>query len=431
MLNLSRNRIHELVPRDRLYSLRALTSPRASRVLAHWILGIALLTLLVMFLPWQQNIHGTGLVTALSPAHRPQVVPTLIAGRISEWRVMEGQYVHTGDTLVVIGEIKEKYFDPELLTRTREQLKAKEGMLASKRDKASALQRQLEALRTANRTKLEQVNAKLQAEEVKFKNAENQFERNKLLFEAGNITLTKFQDTEYKYKLSQADLRNARIELEQVQAEYNDKISKSESEYNNTLADAFESEAEIAKLSNELANLTIRNDQYVIRAPQTGHVVRALKAGVGETISEGESVCTIMPEVSDLAVEMYVRAMDVPLISEGRKVRIQFDGWPALQFSGWPSISVGTFGGTVRVIDYVSSQSGMFRVLVIPDQADEKWPPQLRVGSGTKGWVMLNNVPVWFEIWRQLNGFPASLYQAPEPPPSKSKPVKKDGSKDK
>jgi hypothetical protein len=36
------------------------------------------------------------------------------------------------------------------------------------------------------------------------------------------------------------------------------------------------------------------------------------------------------------------------------------------------------------------------------------------MGSGTKGWVMLNNVPVWFEIWRQFNGFPASLYEQPE-----------------
>jgi hypothetical protein len=36
------------------------------------------------------------------------------------------------------------------------------------------------------------------------------------------------------------------------------------------------------------------------------------------------------------------------------------------------------------------------------------------MGSGTKGWVMLDNVAVWYEIWRQLNGFPASLYEAPK-----------------
>ena len=114
-----------------------------------------------------------------------------------------------------------------------------------------------------------------------------------------------------------------------------------------------------------------------------------------------------------MAIEMYVKAMDVPLLSKGREVRIEFDGWPALQFSGWPSVSVGTFGGVVQVIDYVNSTGGEFRILVTPDPSDEPWPEQLRLGSGTKGWVMLDNVPIWYEIWRQLNGFPPSLYEEP------------------
>ena len=124
-------------------------------------------------------------------------------------------------------------------------------------------------------------------------------------------------------------------------------------------------------------------------------------------------MCTIMPQSTDIAVEMHVKAMDVPLISKGRRVRIEFDGFPALQFSGWPSISVGTFGGTVEVIDYVNTKPGEFRILVVPDKTDTPWPKQLRMGSGIKGWVMLDDVRVWFELWRQLNGFPPSLYQEP------------------
>ena len=413
MLNLSKNRIHEQVPHDRLYSMRALRTPRAGKQLLHWILGLFGIFLIILFLPWQQNINGSGMVTALSPANRPQVVPTLIAGRIMKWGVQEGQYVKAGDTIVVIGEIKEKYFDPKLLQRLREQIDAKKGTLLSKKQMAGALRRQLTAIRQNQKTKSDQANAKLQAEEVKFRNAENQYQRNKLLYEAGNITLTKFQDTEYKFQLSQADYRTARIEVDQVRAEFQDKISKTESELEKTLAEFFETEGEIAKLTNEYASLSIRNEQYHILAPQAGFVVKAMKAGLGETIGEGDPVCNIMPDVKDIAVEMYVRAMDVPLIAIGRKVRIQFDGWPALQFSGWPSISVGTFGGRVKVVDYVSSKPGEFRILVVPDREDVAWPSQLRVGSGTKGWVMLDNVKVWFEIWRQLNGFPPSLYNAP------------------
>ena len=105
--------------------------------------------------------------------------------------------------------------------------------------------------------------------------------------------------------------------------------------------------------------------------------------------------------------------MDVPLISKGRRVRVQFDGWPAFQFSGWPSVSVGTFGGKVEVIDYVNTTPGEFRILIVPDENDQPWPDLLRAGSGIKGWVMLDDVPLWYEIWRQLNGFPPSLYRAP------------------
>jgi len=169
----------------------------------------------------------------------------------------------------------------------------------------------------------------------------------------------------------------------------------------------------LAKYRNEYSNTEIRSKQYWILAPQNGTVVKALKSGLGETIKEGDPVCTVMPVADDLAIELYVKAMDIPLISKGRKVRIQFDGWPALQFSGWPSVSVGTFGGTVEVIDYVNSKPGEFRVLAVPDQSDLHWPRQLRNGSGIKGWVMLDDVPVWYEIWRQLNGFPPSLYEEP------------------
>ncbi|HRX00651.1 MAG TPA: HlyD family efflux transporter periplasmic adaptor subunit, partial [Cyclobacteriaceae bacterium] len=350
MLKISNETIDDRLPKDRLYSLRTLQTPKAGRILARWLFVLGLLFFVLLFLPWQQNIRGRGEVTALNPAHRPQTVETAIAGRIQRWHVREGQLVNKGDTILSLTEIKEKYFDPQLLLRLSQQIDAKESSIQSKDQKANSLKDQISALRQQQKVKYEQAQAKLEAERVRFQNAENQYQRNKSLFEAGNIPLTKFQDFEYKYQGSKADFNNARIELDQVNAEYLDKINKAESEFNNTLAELFDSQGSLAKLKNEYANMSIRNEQYQVIAPQDGIVVRALKAGLGETIKEGEAVCTIMPESSDLAVAMYVKAMDVPLISKGRKVRIQFDGWPALQFSGWPSVSVGTFGGVVEVI---------------------------------------------------------------------------------
>jgi multidrug resistance efflux pump len=413
MLNISSHSVKDKMPQEKLYSLRSLDTPLAGKILAKFLLGMLILFFLILFLPWQQNIRGKGKVTALSPSNRPQTIETTIAGRIQVWKIKEGQFVAKSDTIAIISEVKEKYFDPRFLERLQQVITAKEQSLKSKDMKAKSLQRQIDALEDGMRTKVDQSKAKLEAETVRFNNFKNQYERNKKLFEAGNIPLTKFQDIEYKYQGSEADFVNAKIEIERVQAEFLDKINKAESDWNNTLADMADTQADLFKQRNELSNMEIRSQQYFILAPQAGVVVKATQAGIGETIKEGDPVCTILPQSTDMAVEMHVKAMDVPLISKGRRVRIEFDGFPALQFSGWPSISVGTFGGTIEVIDYVNTKPGEFRILVIPDLKDIPWPKQVRMGSGIKGWVMLDDVSVWYELWRQLNGFPPSLYQEP------------------
>lgn len=409
------------MPQEKLYSLRALETPKAGKLLAKWLTGLGFIFIIISFFPWQQNIHGPGHVTALSPSNRPQTIETTIAGKIQLWKISEGQFIEKGDTIAILGEVKEKYFDPKMLERLQQVIVSKEQSLSSKKMKASALQKQIKALDEGMKIKVEQSKTKLEAERVRFQNFKNQYERNKKLFEAGNIPLTKFQDIEYKYQGAEADFVNAEIEIDRVQAEALDKINKAESDLNATLSDQFDTQAEVTKLQNELTNMEIRRQQYFILAPQNGYVVKAAQSGIGEIIKEGDALCTIMPQSSDVAVEMYIKAMDVPLISKGRKVRIEFDGFPALQFSGWPSISVGSFGGKVEVIDYVDTRAGEFRILVIPDANDSTWPKQLRVGSGIKGWVMLEDVPVWYELWRQLNGFPASLYKEPMDEKQKSK----------
>jgi hypothetical protein len=103
-------------------------------------------------------------------------------------------------------------------------------------------------------------------------------------------------------------------------------------------------------------------------------------------------------------------------------VRLQFEGWPAVQFVGWPSVARGTFGGEVVLIDPTDDGTGRFRVLVAPrpDVVNDgtevvEWPgPRwLRQGVQVNGWVLLNRVPLWYEIWRQLNGFPPALADRP------------------
>ncbi len=421
-----------------LYSLRTLKTPGVGRTVAKVLMGIFGIFIIFLFLPWQQNIRGKGKLTALNPMNRPQKVESAIAGRITKWHIIEGDYVSAGDTILTITEIKDKFFDPNLIPRMEEQLEAKKNAADAKRDKIDALKRQIAALQDALKAKSAQAQNKLQqatlkleadslefvAEQVNNDNAISIFDRNKNRYEAGNITLTKFQEIESKYQMSaakvlkaenewlqrKADLANAKLELASIDAEYIDKISKSRSDLNGTIASLNETLAEISKMENEIANVLVRQSQYKIIAPQSGYVVQAIKAGIGETIKEGEAVATVLPKSEDVAFEMYIKAMDVPLIKVGRKVRVEFDGWPALQFSGWPNASVGTFGGEVAIIDRVQSKNGMFRIIVKPDPGDEVWPELLRIGSGAKGWVMLNDVPIWYEIWRNMNGFPPTIY---------------------
>ena len=197
-------------------------------------------------------------------------------------------------------------------------------------------------------------------------------------------------------------------------------FAKAESELNSTMSYIYNSEADLSKMNNEYSNLKIRSTYYYITAPQDGYVVKALKQGIGETIKEGESIVSIMPLHPKLAVELYVKPMDVPLLQKGSKVRLQFDGWPALVFSGWPDVGFGTFGGRVAVIDNIDSK-GNYRILVVPDPSEDPWPKPLRVGTGANGWAMLKDVPIYYEIWRQLNGFPPDYIEKEEEKKEKEK----------
>lgn len=109
-----------------------------------------------------------------------------------------------------------------------------------------------------------------------------------------------------------------------------------------------------------------------------------------------------------IVAELFVDGNDLPLIRKGDRVRLQFEGWPAVQFVGWPSVAVGTFGGQVYLVDPTADDKGHFRILVEPDPNEAPWPSEdyLRQGVRTQGWVLLNRVSIGWELWRQLNGFP-------------------------
>ncbi|NML65707.1 HlyD family efflux transporter periplasmic adaptor subunit [Hymenobacter sp. RP-2-7] len=458
MLNLSNQNVaDEVWEKTARQSRPQLLRTQPSRKLGRILLVVGLVFLVMLFMPWRQTIDGVGTLTALTPQDRPQTVQNQIAGRIEHWNVREGQRVQKGDTLLMISEIKDEYFDPNLPERLREQLAAKRGNVLAYQAKIGATDQQITALRAtlevqleSARNKVEQAQNYLNSDRADLVAITNFYETAKarlLRYEEGyknglfSLTdietrrlklqedLAKVTSQRNKVNSSIQALANARIELANLRAKFAQDLAKASSDRSTAVASRESYEGEVAATRNKIANVSVRRGLYVVRAPQTGYIVRALKAGIGETIKEGESIATLQPEAPLLAAELYVRAMDVPLIQRGRTVRLQFDGWPAIQFSGWPSAAVGTFGGVVTVIDVVSSTGSKYRLLVRPAQpqsGDQPWPKQLRLGSGVRGWVILDSVPVWYEIWRQLNGFPPTLKEEPDTTPVKGESGKAD-----
>lgn len=439
MLNISQEKLNREVDLSGYKSAQRVFHHRHYKWFNRILLGFSLLLLIILFLPWTQTVSGKGNVTTLSPEHRPQTIQSPIPGRIEKWYVQEGDFVKKGDTILHISEVTNQYFDPLLVERTGEQITAKSGSVESYRGKVGALGSQINAINSERALKVQQANNKLQQARLKVKSdsidleaagtnlqiARTQLERTVQLQREGLKALPdveqarlKFQETQARHisaqnrlLASENEVINAGIEINRIQAEYNDKISKTESDLFTAQSSQFDAEAQVSKLENDFTNYSIRNQFYYILAPQDGFINRALRAGIGETFKEGERLVGIMPSNFQLAVETFVRPLDVPLLHSGEKVRVQFDGWPAIVFSGWENLSFGTYGAKVVAIENFISDNGLYRVLLAPDPDDHPWPQDVRIGSGVRTLALLEEVPIWYEIWRNLNGFPPNYYQ--------------------
>jgi multidrug efflux pump subunit AcrA (membrane-fusion protein) len=405
----------------------------------NWFFGILIGLGTLLFLPWTQNFRSKGLVTTLYQDQRPQQVNTVIGGQLIKWYIKEGDMVKTGDTLVQLSEVKADYLDPALLERTAEQMEGKAQSIEFYKQKAGTASLQIEALDKGINLKLDQLKNKLtqlalkvQADSADAAAALNdlniarvQYDRQRMMFDSGLVSLTQFEQRNQAYQSALAKkisadnkLANAKQELIITQLEIRaqvqenaEKRAKAEGDRLQSLSSIANGQAEVAKLKNLYTSYEIRNGMYYILAPQSGQITNAKKAGLGEYLKEGEMIVEIVPEKMAYAVEMFVRPLDAPLIHPGQKIRLLFDGFPAIVFSGWPNASYGTFGGIVTAVEKNTNDDGMFRVLVKEDPNDKPWPPELQVGAGGQGIALLKDVPLWYEIWRNINGFPADYYK--------------------
>ena len=400
--------------------------------------GLFFVLIFILFVPWTQNINTSGIVTTQFQEQRPQQINSIIPGKIIKWWVKEGDFVQKGDTIVELADTKDDYLDPRLIERTNDQLIAKKQKVEFYDNKITNIKGQLIAIEegfklkeAAIKNKIQQLerkilidSAELSAANVDLQVGTNQYNRAGKMLNDGIISLVDyerrtqsfnkakagFQEKQQKFLNTKQDVLIARIELNSLKQEVNDKLFKLKGDIANSNTEKSTVIAEVAKNENELSNYRIRGSQKWLLAPQTGQIIKAKKAGINEIVKEGEMIVEIVPNSFLYAVELFVKPMDLALINKGQDVRLQFDGYPAIVFSGWPNSSYGTFAGKISAIETNRNENGQFRVLVIPDQKEKNWPSNLKIGTGAQGFALLNDVPIWYELWRQLNGFPPDFY---------------------
>ncbi|WP_231602800.1 HlyD family secretion protein [Neorhodopirellula pilleata] len=435
------------------------SSRRARRIGRILTFMIVIGSFLVVFAPWQQSVRGTGSVIAYTPRDRTQTIESPTKGRIVSWgdNIFENAHVTEGQIIAEIRDLDESYAERLLsqLEAARSQadqvqnvVEASQRNLVNAKAMAETIRAQVQTYRSvkdqtvaaaeagveAARAKIASQEQKLAEVQATLSQAATDYERQKTLFDERIASQLKFQQAEQKFneakaKVAQAEAdvmaaqsalaekqrdRDAKEQKAQADIEYatstlnkaEGDVAKSESEIAKAMSDLQKSKTEVFKAETALA----RQDNQTIRAPFDGFLTQIMPNQGSAVLKEGDPICVIVPDTSDRAVQVWLDGNDAPLVTPGRHVRLQFEGWPAVQFAGWPSVAVGTFGGEVVSIDATDDGKGKFRVLVQAEE-DGDWPDErfLRQGVRANGWVLLERVPLWFEIWRNMNGFPPML----------------------
>ncbi len=403
---------------------------RLTRILA-W--SVVILPLCMLFLPWLQNIQGIGTLTAFQPTDRIQTINAPIDGLISKWHIVEGSAVKAGDLLLEIRDV-----DPNFSKRLQEQLDNNRLKSQAKQDELASYEAQVQNFQTVRDSRIAAANFKrdmarqnvvsamqsIAAAEATFEATKFQLERMQRLLKDGLVSQRDEEIAERDNTIANRNLTSSKAMLNAAKAEENSALAEV-SQYGADAQGAIQAaKAQINKLKSEYADISntindaqvnvARQNAQKVYAPNDGIVFRVPVNSPSQLVTRGQALMTIVPENNSRAVILQVEGLNAPLIVPGSPVRLQFEGWPVVQVTGWPKVSYGTFAGKVSFVDPADSGDGRFRVMVVPDETEQKWPSErfLRQGSAVNGWILLNEVSIGYEIWRILNGFPPNLVAA-------------------
>ncbi|MEW6248011.1 MAG: biotin/lipoyl-binding protein [Nitrospirota bacterium] len=436
--------VDDLATSSKLQSWEAVQIPERLKFSSRLAIKLVLLfTLIIAFVPWTQTITVTGQLSAYSPYERPQDIEAQITGRIKKWHIFEGVRVKQGDLILELEDVDPNFMAPDLLSLLEQRKVALEQTRKAALERAEQLDKRIKEMQNLVRAavpsaqarvveaenKVREAQQKVAAAKIAVDTAELNVDRHRQLAERGLVSQRELELTIQAAIASKAELQAAQASLkaaqqammalsygrDQVSAEVLQRLIDAEAARDGAFADAAKAANELADVTLRLSNATQRRVASRILAPIDGTVVRMAEVGPGETVRPGDKLVRISPASMDKAIEMVADGLDAPLLNVGRKVRILFYGIPAIPLPAWPELMAGTYGGVIKVIDQVDDGKGNFRFWVVPDPEDRPWPDQAHVRQGTKamGWVILNRVPLWYELWRRFNLFPPDYQERP------------------
>jgi multidrug resistance efflux pump len=377
----------------------------------------------LIFLPWRQFVRGTGRVIAFDPLDRRINVESQVSGRVKTLHVVEGQTVKTGDLIV---EIQDN--DPNLIQNLESQRQAIEARRTFAQSRVDSLGNQIVQQELAKNEALNSAKQRVIAARVAAETAALNFERTEKLFKKLLESERNLELAALSRDSTTADLTSAEANLKGIESTFDAAISSTEASRGTAQSEVASADRDLTANQIEIS----RNLRQNVTAPRDG-VVLSVPVTDGTYLSPGSPICVIIPVTESRFVEVWVDGNDLPLIQaktekegktvSGSTVRLTFEGWPAIQSMGWPQLAINTFGGEVLFVDPTDGGNGRFRVVIgatddIVDRNDGQgpvavgWPDGerwLRQGTRANALVMLKEVPLWFEVWRQINGFPPLL----------------------
>ncbi len=429
--------IDELAASTKLQSWKNAQLPEGWRSSSRLpIILFALFLLTIIFVPWTQTVTVTGQMSAYTPHERPQDVEAQITGRIKKWHALEGDQVKAGDLILELEDNDPNFLSPDLLAFLDQRKEALERTKRAALARVDQLDKRIVEMRNLVKAaipsaearvveagnKVRQAHQQVEAAKIATITAALNLDRHKQLLKRGLVSQRELELAVQTDTASQADLEGSQSNLraaeeamrslgfgrDQVSAEMLQRLLDAEATRDASVAEAAKVADQLADVSLRRSNAEHRRLASNILAPIDGTVVKMAKVGVGETVQQGDTLMRLSPTSTDKAIEMTADGLDAPLLNVGRKVKILFYGIPAIPLPAWPELMAGTYSGVIKVIDQVDDGKGNYRFWVIPDLDDRPWPEQSHVRQGTKtmGWVILNRVPLWYELWRRFNLFP-------------------------